>query len=85
MKVWPAPTVDPLVAFHAVRNLARIGMGVVEHVWVGRETARRAYPSASTGVMGSSPDARHAGRRCRTLTAVRSACRSRSVVPPQMP
>jgi deferrochelatase/peroxidase EfeB len=25
---------DPLVAFHAVRNLARIGMGVVAHNWV---------------------------------------------------
>ena len=25
---------DPLVAFHAVRNLARIGMGVVEHNWM---------------------------------------------------
>ena len=25
---------DPLVAFHAVRNLARLGMGVVEHSWM---------------------------------------------------
>jgi deferrochelatase/peroxidase EfeB len=25
---------DPLVAFHAVRNMARIGMGVVEHNWM---------------------------------------------------
>ncbi len=25
---------DPLVAFHAVRNLARIGMGIVEHNWM---------------------------------------------------
>jgi deferrochelatase/peroxidase EfeB len=25
---------DPLVAFHAVRNLARIGMGVAEHNWL---------------------------------------------------
>jgi deferrochelatase/peroxidase EfeB len=25
---------DPLVAFHAVRNLARLGMGVVEHAWM---------------------------------------------------
>jgi deferrochelatase/peroxidase EfeB len=25
---------DPLVAFHAVRNLARLGMGVVEHHWM---------------------------------------------------
>jgi deferrochelatase/peroxidase EfeB len=25
---------DPLVAFHAVRNLARVGMGVVEHNWM---------------------------------------------------
>jgi deferrochelatase/peroxidase EfeB len=25
---------DPLVAFHAVRNLARIGSGVVEHNWL---------------------------------------------------
>jgi deferrochelatase/peroxidase EfeB len=25
---------DPLVAFHAVRNLARIGMGTVEHNWL---------------------------------------------------
>jgi deferrochelatase/peroxidase EfeB len=25
---------DPLVAFHAVRNLARIGMGAVEHNWL---------------------------------------------------
>jgi deferrochelatase/peroxidase EfeB len=25
---------DPLVAFHVVRNMARIGMGVVEHNWM---------------------------------------------------
>jgi deferrochelatase/peroxidase EfeB len=25
---------DPLVAFHAVRNLTRIGMGIVEHNWM---------------------------------------------------
>jgi deferrochelatase/peroxidase EfeB len=25
---------DPLVAFHAVRNLARMGMGVVQHNWM---------------------------------------------------
>ena len=25
---------DPLVAFHAVRNLARLGMGVAEHNWM---------------------------------------------------
>jgi deferrochelatase/peroxidase EfeB len=25
---------DPLVAYHAVRNLARLGMGVVEHNWL---------------------------------------------------
>jgi deferrochelatase/peroxidase EfeB len=25
---------DPLVAFHAVRNLARLGMGTVEHNWL---------------------------------------------------
>jgi deferrochelatase/peroxidase EfeB len=25
---------DPLVAFHAVRNLARLGIGVVEHNWM---------------------------------------------------
>jgi deferrochelatase/peroxidase EfeB len=25
---------DPLVAFHAVRNLARLGIGVVEHAWM---------------------------------------------------
>jgi deferrochelatase/peroxidase EfeB len=25
---------DPLVAFHAVRNLARLGLGVVEHNWM---------------------------------------------------
>jgi deferrochelatase/peroxidase EfeB len=25
---------DPLVAFHAVRNMARIGMGVVQHNWM---------------------------------------------------
>jgi deferrochelatase/peroxidase EfeB len=25
---------DPLAAFHAVRNLARLGMGVVEHNWM---------------------------------------------------
>jgi deferrochelatase/peroxidase EfeB len=25
---------DPLVAFHAVRNLARLGLGVVEHKWM---------------------------------------------------
>ena len=42
---------DPLVAFHAVRNLARLGMGVVEHKWMelgfGRTsstTSRQATP-----------------------------------------
>ena len=44
---------DPLVAFHAVRNLARIGMGVVAHNWMelgfGRtSTTRRRRPPRGT-------------------------------------
>ena len=37
---------NPLVAFHAVRNLARLGMGVVEHNWM--ELGFGVYSSTST-------------------------------------
>jgi deferrochelatase/peroxidase EfeB len=38
---------DPLVAFHTVRNLARIGMGVVEHNWLELGFGRTATTSAT--------------------------------------
>jgi deferrochelatase/peroxidase EfeB len=38
---------DPLVAFHAVRNLARIGMGVVEHNWMELGFGRTSTTSSS--------------------------------------
>ena len=38
---------DPLVAFHAVRNLARIGMGVVEHNWLQLGFGKTSSTSAS--------------------------------------
>jgi len=38
---------DPLVAFHAVRNLARIGMGVVEHNWMELGFGRTSVTSAA--------------------------------------
>jgi deferrochelatase/peroxidase EfeB len=38
---------DPLVAFHAVRNLARIGMGVVEHHWMELGFGRTSTTSTS--------------------------------------
>jgi deferrochelatase/peroxidase EfeB len=38
---------DPLVAFHAVRNLARIGMGVVEHNWMELGFGRTSTTSTS--------------------------------------
>jgi deferrochelatase/peroxidase EfeB len=37
---------NPLVAFHAVRNLARIGMGVVEHNWMELGFGRTSTTSA---------------------------------------
>jgi deferrochelatase/peroxidase EfeB len=38
---------DPLVAFHAVRNLARIGMGVVGHNWMELGFGRTSTTTAS--------------------------------------
>jgi deferrochelatase/peroxidase EfeB len=38
---------DPLVAFHAVRNLARIGMGVVENNWMELGFGRTSTTSVS--------------------------------------
>jgi len=38
---------DPLVAFHAVRNLARLGMGVVEHSWLELGFGRTSTTTAS--------------------------------------
>ncbi len=38
---------DPLVAFHAVRNLARLGMGVVEHRWMELGFGRTSTTSTS--------------------------------------
>jgi deferrochelatase/peroxidase EfeB len=38
---------DPLVAFHAVRNLARIGMGTVEHNWLELGFGRTSTTSTS--------------------------------------
>jgi deferrochelatase/peroxidase EfeB len=47
---------DPLVAFHAVRNLARIGMGVVENHWMelgfGRTSTTSAEPETPRNLLG---------------------------------
>ena len=47
---------DPLVAFHAVRNLARIGMGVVEHNWMelgfGRTSTTTTSQSTPRNLLG---------------------------------
>jgi deferrochelatase/peroxidase EfeB len=47
---------DPLVAFHAVRNLARIGMGVVEHNWMelgfGRTSATTTGQQTPRNLLG---------------------------------
>jgi deferrochelatase/peroxidase EfeB len=47
---------DPLVAFHAVRNLARIGMGVVEHNWMelgfGRTSATTTAQQTPRNLLG---------------------------------
>jgi deferrochelatase/peroxidase EfeB len=47
---------DPLVAFHAVRNLARIGMGVVQHNWMelgfGRTSATSAAQATPRNLLG---------------------------------
>ena len=47
---------DPLVAFHAVRNLARLGMGVVEHHWMelgfGRTSATTDTQATPRNLMG---------------------------------
>jgi deferrochelatase/peroxidase EfeB len=47
---------DPLVAFHAVRNLARLGMGVVEHHWMelgfGRTSTTTAAQATPRNLLG---------------------------------
>src|SRR5215472_10103152 len=47
---------NPLVAFHAVRNLARIGMGVVEHNWMelgfGRTSATSTRQETPRNLLG---------------------------------
>ncbi len=47
---------DPLVAFHAVRNLARLGMGVVEHNWMelgfGRTSTTTTSQETPRNLMG---------------------------------
>ncbi len=47
---------DPLVAFHAVRNMARLGMGVVEHNWMelgfGRTSATTDGQATPRNLMG---------------------------------
>jgi deferrochelatase/peroxidase EfeB len=47
---------DPLVAFHAVRNLARLGMGTVEHSWMelgfGRTSATSAAQATPRNLLG---------------------------------
>jgi deferrochelatase/peroxidase EfeB len=46
----------PLVAFHAVRNMARIGMGVVEHNWMelgfGRTSATTSSQATPRNLLG---------------------------------
>jgi deferrochelatase/peroxidase EfeB len=47
---------DPLVAFHAVRNLARLGMGVVEHKWMelgfGRTSSTSSAQATPRNLLG---------------------------------
>jgi deferrochelatase/peroxidase EfeB len=47
---------DPLVAFHAVRNLARLGMGVIEHRWMelgfGRTSATTVTETTPRNLLG---------------------------------
>jgi deferrochelatase/peroxidase EfeB len=47
---------DPLVAFHAVRNLARLGMGVVEHNWMelgfGRTSTTTTFQATPRNLLG---------------------------------
>jgi deferrochelatase/peroxidase EfeB len=47
---------DPLVAFHAVRNLARLGMGVVQHDWMelgfGRTSATSTGEATPRNLLG---------------------------------
>jgi deferrochelatase/peroxidase EfeB len=47
---------NPLVAYHAVRNLARLGMGVVEHNWLelgfGRTSANSTTQSTPRNLLG---------------------------------
>jgi deferrochelatase/peroxidase EfeB len=47
---------DPLVAFHAVRNLARLGMGVVAHNWMelgfGRTSTTTTAQSTPRNLLG---------------------------------
>ena len=49
---------DPLVAFHAVRNLARIGMGVVAHNWMelgfGRTSTTDGQPADARATCSAS-------------------------------
>ena len=61
---------DPLVAFHAVRNLARLGMGVVEHNWMelgfGRTSTTstdEATPRNLLGFKGRHPEHQGAADR----------------------
>jgi deferrochelatase/peroxidase EfeB len=47
---------NPLVAFHAVRNLARLGLGVVEHKWMelgfGRTSATSSAQATPRNLLG---------------------------------
>jgi deferrochelatase/peroxidase EfeB len=47
---------DPLVAFHAARNLARLGMGVVEHKWMelgfGRTSSTTSSQATPRNLLG---------------------------------
>jgi deferrochelatase/peroxidase EfeB len=47
---------DPLVAFHAVRNLARLGLGVVDHNWMelgfGRTSATTSGQATPRNLLG---------------------------------
>src|SRR6202044_3779705 len=47
---------DPLVAFHAVRNLARLGMGIVDHNWMelgfGRTSATTSGQATPRNLLG---------------------------------